>query len=166
VTAQLFFRQERANTCAVAALRSVLASQFGVQLPETVLRYLGDEADSPILKHGTTTTHLRRMVAHASRACSTDRPWRLRCRRKGTATDLRRELKAGRFPLARVVVGTELHMIVVCAISATRIEVFDPAHGPRWMSIPKFVQWWTDSDQLTWWAVVVGSDTTQKTPTQ
>lgn len=155
--ARLFFKQERANTCAVAALRSVLAAQFSVQLPETVLRYLGDSAQEPILLHGTKTTALRRMIAHASRASNTGRPWRLRCRLKGRVSDLKRELTAGRFPLARVEVAEDLHMIVVCEYTADRVRIFDPAVGRfKWLSHPDFVRWWTDAWGDTWWGVVVG----------
>jgi hypothetical protein len=72
-------------------------------------------------------------------------------------SDLRRELTAGRFPLARVVVAEDLHMIVVCAITADRVRIFDPAVGRfKWLSHSAFQHWWLDPWGDTWWGVVVG----------
>lgn len=150
------YPQRGVNTCAVAAVRTVLASQFGVRISEEVLLAFGTNPSWPIRREGTTPTQLRRMVRLASDAFNPGRRWRVRWHRKGTVEALARECAAGRYPLVRVrVTPTDLHMVVVLAVKAGQLRVFDPAErAPRWHTEAAFVEWWRDGAECTWYACV------------
>lgn len=159
---ELFFPQQREMTCAVAALRSVLATQFDVRIREDVLRFAGDDVAEPIVRLGTDTTQLRRMLAAANRAVNTGPRWRLRVWRHGTIADVAREIRAGRYPLASVRRGalgatTPLHMIVLCGYRPGRVRYFDPYDGKtRWVGAGLFRREWRDEEGVTWLAAVTG----------
>lgn len=162
---KLYFRQEKENTCAVACLRTVLQLQFGIAVKEELLEYGGTSAtDHPIAKFGTGTVELRRMLMTADRALNERRPWRLRVRAKGTVEELVLELARDRKPMLRMHEpenGVGYHFVVLLAITADRVKLFDPDAGsedPLWMSHEEFVRWWTDADGATWYAVVNGGD--------
>jgi hypothetical protein len=76
--------QQRTTTCAMAAIRTVLHRQFGVQLAEAALVALGNRPDQPIVKHGSSTVEMRRAIRGASQAYNTAAPWTLRVRQHGT----------------------------------------------------------------------------------
>lgn len=157
--AERFYPQERLRTCAVASLRSVLASQYGVTVREDVLRFAGTSVDSPIIWRGSTSTDLRRMLEVANRALNLGPKWRLRIHQHGTITDLAREVRDGRFPLVSVVRADGLHMIVVCNYKPGRVRYFDPADGKtRWTGSGVFRRQWVDelNGGITWYAVVTG----------
>lgn len=161
--AERFFPQERRHTCAVASLRSVLASQFGVHVREDVLRFAGTVVDHPIIARGADTAELRRMLEVANRAVNPGPPWRLRIHRFGTIADLAREVRRGRLPLVSVVryEGNEdvLHMVVVCGYKPGRVRYFDPSDGKTvWCGSGAFRRQWLDEGNggLRWYAVVSG----------
>lgn len=152
-----FFPQERLNTCAVAALRSVLATQFGVYVREEVLRFAGDDADSPIVGTGASTLQMRRIVRAASRAVNTGPAWKLRVKRKASVSDIARELRAGRYPIASVQRSAGEHAVVLCGHRPGEVRYFDPASGRRrWRSVEAFRREWLAPDGCTWLAVVTG----------
>lgn len=155
-------KQERENTCAVAAMRTVLDLQLGLNIPEAVLEAHGTDAQSPIKQFGTSTTHLRRILAAVNRTHNSKKsPWRLKVKLRGSLKDLVRELVAGRSPLVRVYEPndtTDYHMIVVLAVTDERVKVFDPdadkEPNPKWMSAPEFLAWWEGDDSSSWYAVI------------
>lgn len=154
---EVFFKQERANTCAVASLRSVLASQFGVSIPEIALRYAGDTVERPILVEGTHAASLRQMLEVANRAANQGPRWGLRIHRTGVVADLAREIRAGRYPLAAVQYPGILHMVVVCGYKPGRVRYFDPdSNKTRWIGVGRWRQLWRDNDGDTWYAVITG----------
>lgn len=140
-------RQQRANTCAVAALRTVLDLQFNVKIAEKALEVLGTDAHFPILKNGTHNAALRKMVRGASAALNTASPWTLRVRSHGTLEDLRAVLHTGRFPMATVYVEdqAEYHAIVVLDVTDDQVLIWNPAsheRKPTWQSYEEFIAWW------------------------
>lgn len=151
-----FFRQSHDYTCAVAALRTVLANQCGVRVSEAVLEAFGTEAAWPIRERGASALQIRRMLSECNRAYNTGPPWRMHFRSKGRVADLARHLRAGRLPMARVQQPDgDLHMVVVLRVTAKRVQLFDPSFAtPRWMSRTRFQDWWCDFGGLTWYAVV------------
>lgn len=154
-----FFPQERRRTCAVAALRSALASQFGVRVREDVLRFAGTTANLPILREGADTSDLRRMLDVANRALNIGTPWRLRVFRQGTVRDLAREVRAGRLPLAAVRRPGTLHMVLVHGYRPGKVRYFDPDTGrSRWVGSGAFRRQWLDEEGRTWYAIVTGGD--------
>ncbi len=141
-------------TCAVAALRSVLASQFDVHIREDLLRFAGDDASDPIVRSGTATPQLRRILAAASKAANTGTPWKLRVRRFGGVAALADAVRAGRFPLVRVTNEAGLHMVVVCGYKPGRLRYFDPGENKvRWIGVGAFRQRWQLNGE-TWMATV------------
>lgn len=159
--AEQFFRQERERTCVVASLRSVLATQFGVVIPEAVLRFAGDDAREPILKTGAHTREMRLMLAVANRAANAGPRWRLRISRHATVADIAREIRAGRYPLVHVYGGgqTDLsHMIVLCGYKPGYVRFFDPYDGRRrWIGSGAFRRMWLEPTYgETWLGVVSG----------
>lgn len=152
-----FFPQERECTCAVAALRSVLASQFGVVVPEYALRFAGDRAALPIVRYGSGPIDIRRMLSVADRARNTGPRWKLRARWRGTIAQLARELRAGRFPMAAVARVDGMHMVVVNGYEPGRVRYYDPATGrSRWRGAAQFRREWLDEEARTWYAVITG----------
>lgn len=156
-------KQERLNTCAVAALRTVLDLQFRLKVAEQALEALGTDAHEPIKTHGTTNRQLRRMVRGASQAFNTARPWTCWIREHCTMEQLDTALQRGRFPLVTVyglIDGDETyHMIVVLGIRTGRVRVWDPddARGePYWIDELEFLAWWTDPAGRTEMAVIGG----------
>jgi hypothetical protein len=154
-------KQERQNTCAVAALRTALDVQLGVKISESVLEAHGTDANEPILKFGSSATHLRRMLAGVNRTHNKKkRAWRFKIKANGDLRDLKRELVAGRAPVVRVYEPNDVadyHMIVVLAVTDERVKVFDPADDTstsRWMSAVEFVAWWHGDERSSWYAVV------------
>lgn len=155
------FRQLGDNTCAVAGLRSILSAQFGARVSEPALRFAGDSADAPILKHGTNTRALRRMLRAADTALNADRPWRLAVRRSATIRDIAREVRAGRLPLVSVERGDEheelSHVVVVTDYRPGSVRYFDPHTGrTSWKGVGAFRKEWVDRRGDTWMAVVTG----------
>lgn len=160
--------QQRNATCAVAAVRTVLHRQFGVRIAEAALVALGTEAHDPIVKTGSDTSDIRRMVRHASRAYNLGPPWTLRARKHGSWRQLQYWTRQGRWPICQVFVpeALEHHAIVVIAVESDRIQYFDPdpsvGKKPRWMSKARFLEWWVSPlTGDTWWAVVNGGDLVQ-----
>jgi hypothetical protein len=160
------YPQERLRTCAVAALRTVLDLQFDVHVPELVLRAMGDDATRPILVEGAGTTELRRMVAGASRAFWTGRPWKLRTSRRGSWETLWAERQAGRYALCSVwgayadYLADEVeqpHMVVVYELDGAgdEVKIFDPGCGQLYrLGWEQFEAWWTRPGYC-WFGVVV-----------
>lgn len=159
-------RQQRANTCAVASLRTVLDLQYNVKIAEKALEVLGTDAHFPILKNGTHSGALRKMVKGASAALNTGTPWTLMLRLHGDLDDLRAVLHVGRFPLVTVYVAdqNEYHMIVVLDVTGDQVFLWDPSvkdHQPVWMSHSDFMAWWICPKRgYTEYAVVGGGTLT------
>lgn len=157
-----YYVQEQQNTCAVAALRTVLALQFGVTVEsEQVLEVLGTYAHDAIRVNGTDTGKLRDMVKGASRAFHDGRPWTLKVRHRASVRELVRELRRGRRPLLRIwerVPDADYHMIVLLACEPARVLVWNPDTSctrPVWKSLEWFMESWTDPhDAARWYAVV------------
>lgn len=149
------YQQEHRNTCAVAALRSVLASQFGVRLPERVLEAFGTTAHAPIRAEGAAAGQLRRMLDEANRAFNTGPRWVMRFRSRGTLPELQRHCRDGRFPLVRGVNDDgQRHFCLVLHVRDGRVRLFDPSYRlPYWLPARAFRRWWRD-EGLTWYAVV------------
>lgn len=153
-------KQERENTCAVAALRTVLDVQLGVKVSESILAAHGTDARNPILEFGSSVTHLRRMLAGVNRTHNHKKTaWRLKIKRDGELKDLVREIVAGRSPMVRVFEPTDIadyHMVVVLAITDERVRIFDPGDdkSPSWLSALEFVAWWGGDEDSSWYAVV------------
>ncbi|HVE25411.1 MAG TPA: hypothetical protein VNC22_08410 [Sporichthya sp.] len=156
--AKTFFPQQRQLTCVVAALRSVLATQFGVAIREDLLRFAGDDAQAPIVKFGAGTGQIRQMLDVANRAANTGPRWRLRVRQRATVADLAREVRDGRVPMAHIAIADRddiRHMVVVCGYRPGRVRYFDPATGRRrWVGAGAFRAVWLDPTGATWLAVV------------
>lgn len=157
--------QTKRNTCAVAALRTVLDLQFGCKVGEAALELAGESAAEPITTHGVGPGELRRMLAIADRAFNPGRLWRLRIKCKATFADIGAELQAGRKPILTVggVDGPGTHVVVALAIDGARIRVFDPDRperpNGRWASHRVFRAHWLDATSgETRMEVVVGKD--------
>lgn len=157
-----YYPQEKANTCAVAALRTVLAIQFDKRIAEPVLEALGTQAHEPIRKHGTGTAELRDMVWLASRAFNTGKSWTVNPRCYGTLAILRK-ITEERPVLVRVYrphsgPGTNYHMMVVLSVSRARLRIFDPAtpDGPTSIMHHTFLAEWLDPDGIAWYATIGG----------
>jgi hypothetical protein len=149
------YAQRHNNTCAVAAVRLVLARQFGVQVSEVVLEAFGTDAHEPIRKHGTDQAQMREIVRLASRAFNTGARWTIVFRRFGKLKDLVRHLNESRFPILRVPKGDDLHAIVVISRTPEGFDVFDPADGRVAVYTPRALRaLWKDWGGLTWYAVV------------
>jgi len=161
-----YYMQEQQNTCAVAALRTVLALQFGVRVEsEQVLEVLGTNAHDPIRANGTDTLKLRDMIKGASFAFNKGPEWTLKVRYRGTVAQLKAELRRGRFPMVRIyerVANAEYHMVVVLAITGDRVCLWNPDTSttrPVWRSLRWFLSVWKDIlDDATWYGVVNGND--------
>jgi hypothetical protein len=154
-----FFPQERERTCMVAALRSVLATQFDVHVREDVLRFAGDDALEPIVRVGSGTHQLRLMVEVADRAVNIGPRWKLKVRTKASIRDIAREVRAGRYPIASVLLapGKMEHCVVVCGYEPGRVSYFDPADGKtRTLKSGQFRAIWNIED-TRWLASVVTS---------
>jgi hypothetical protein len=157
--------QQRNATCAVAAIRTVLHRQFGVRVAEAALVALGTYPEDPILKNGSGTAEMRRMVRNASRAFNAGPPWTMRVRKHGTLRQLAYWTKHGRWPIVQVFVPEEMehHAIVVVAVEEHRVRYFDPdplaGRKLRAMSKERFFDWWLSPiTNERWWAVVNGGD--------
>lgn len=156
-----YYHQEKANTCAVACVRTVLAIQFGVAIPEAALEALGQVAHSPIAKVGSDSTDLRRMVAGASRAYNTKKPWTFLVRCHGSLSDLKRLTDRGRVVLCDVRAGpnttVERHMIVVLGVTKRRVRIFDPGDThPKNLTFQVFTEWWQDIESGSKWYATIG----------
>lgn len=163
--ARFLHPQQRQNTCAVAAVRTVLHFQFNIRVSEDALIALGTRPSSPIVKEGSDTQHIRRMVRGASAAYNGEKPWTLRVRRSGTIKQLAYWTRHGRWPILQVYVpeiADEFsHAIVVLHVTKDRVWYFDPdtigEPAPRSMSHEKFValwEWPTTGER--WWSVING----------
>lgn len=154
--------QQRQNTCAVAAVRTVLHYQFNVRITEPALIALGTRPSSHIVKEGSDTQHIRRMVRGASAAFNAEKPWTLRVRRHGTLKQLAYWTRHGRWPIVQVYIDEiqDLfsHAIVVLSVTKDRVWYFDPGDTiPRSMSHEKFFAWWQwPSTGERWWSVING----------
>lgn len=156
-------RQQRAATCAVACVRTVLHRQFGLRVSEAALVALGTTPDQPIVKTGSYTSHIRNMVRGVSAAYNAGAPWKLFVRTKGTFRHLQRALKRGRWPICQVYVHEveEFHAVVVMDLTDARVLVFDPdpvmEPNPRWYDRAEFLAWWTaPTTGETWYALISG----------
>lgn len=152
------YKQQRANTCAVASLRTALALQYGVKIPERILEAHGTTARDPIVRRGTDTKQLREMVKGASRTHNVLAPWRLQVHQHGSIADLQAALEAGLFPLAQVWAqvdgATWYHLVVVVGCGDGIVRIWDPSPligGPYEESAESFIARWT-----LWYAVVTG----------
>lgn len=159
---QYLHPQQRTTTCAIAAIRTVLHRQFGVQIAEAALVALATRPDSPVIKHGSSTVEMRRAVRGASQAYNAQAQWTLRVRHNGTFRMLQWALKQGRWPIAQVFVAEAMqyHAIVVTAVTATKVQYYDPdqeGRKLRWMSRKRFAKWWAcPVDGNQWFAVING----------
>lgn len=152
-------RQQRATTCAVAAVRTVLHYQFGVRVTESALIALATRPEAPILREGSGAQEIRRMVRGASQAFNPGPPWTLRVRRHGTLLQLENVLKRHRWPIVWVPRPDDMqdHVMVVLAVEPNRVLVFDPdpsdLNNPRWLSPDEFLH---TTQDVTWYAVING----------
>jgi hypothetical protein len=147
----------------VAAVRTALHWQFNVRVSEEALVALGTTAHEPLVRTGSTTHHLRRMVREANRAYNQGPAWTLRVRRQGSVRDLATWLAAGRLPIVQVYVPgpDEHHAVVVLSVEADHVQFFDPApHAggvPHFLPTAEFLDWWwSPTSRTRWWAVVNG----------
>lgn len=153
--------QAKRNTCAVAALRTVLDLQFGCKVQEAALELAGTAAETPIAKHGTGPGEMRRMLATASSAFNPGRPWRLRVCRNATVAYLITELAAGRKPIVSFRGPPGFwHAVVVLSIESRRVRVFDPAFEcypkGRFMRLRSFEREWARTGRRA--EVIVGKE--------
>lgn len=153
--------QKRVNTCAVAAVRTVLHWQFDLRVAEEALVALGTRPPFPIVTTGSDTHDMRRMVQNASQAFNPGAPWTLRVRKQGTVAQLAYWVRRGRWPIVQVFVQEMLayHAVVVVAVDRTRVQVFDPGVPKRlrWIEKSAFLEWWLAPDtQQRWWSVING----------
>lgn len=135
----------------------MLDLQFGLRVSEQALEALGTEAADPIVRWGTSTVQLRRMVHGASRAWNTGKPWRLYVRTNQSLRDLKRVVKEGWYPLVDMYEGDEhYHQVVVLGVEQ-KIRIFDPARGKRRLTREEFLaQWGGGTLTAFWYAVVRG----------
>lgn len=152
--AQMHAQQDE-NTCAVAAIRTVLDLQYGINIEEPILEAFGSKVASPIRKDGAGTAELRRMVRLASETYNNvSKRWRLRVRRDGTRRQLNNWIKRGQFPLVSVAQPEmdRLHMMVVVGLPPTLVQLFDPDVGEV-VDLPwaAFAAEWAENH---WYAVV------------
>jgi len=158
------YKQERALTCVVAALRTVLSYQFAVRVTEPALEILGNDPEFPIRAYGTDATQLRRMVKGACRALNpAQQPWTLRIYRYGAIAELGAHCAAGRYPIVRMhdpVDHVAYHVVVVLEVSAAGVLLWNPCPTtrarPEWYAPADFEAWWSGDGQTTWYAVVGG----------
>jgi ABC-type bacteriocin/lantibiotic exporter with double-glycine peptidase domain len=161
---QFLHTQQRAATCAVAAIRTVLHRQFGVRVPEAALVALATSPDDPIVSTGSSTKQMRQMVRQASRAFNPNAPWTLRVHRRGTMRMLQSAVRRGRWPLVQVYLPDqqEHHIVVVLEVTPTHVKFFDPDPGHartvRRKSHQQFLDWWTSPVDGIWWAVINGGE--------
>ena len=160
------FRQERENTCAVAAIRTVLGSQFGVQVSEAVLRFTADSAAKPIVKNGTDSAQMRKMVQAANTAMNTGPRWVLRTSRRGTFAALVRELNAGWMPMLEVIRKDGDWLVPHCVVALEHelegIRYWDPETGRRcWKERSELYREWVDVSVKTravrWFGVITST---------
>ena len=159
-----YYKQEKVNTCVVAAVRTVLALQFGVRIKEPALEALGQSAEFPIAKHGASTGDMRQMVKGASRAYNVGKPWTVRVVADGNLSELRSLTCRGKAVICRVNCDPDgfvpYHVVVVLKLSKYRIRLFDPADPnatPKNMTYEAFVPWWTGAlDGKKWYATIGG----------
>jgi hypothetical protein len=147
--------QQDENTCAVAAIRTVLDLQYDINIDEPILEAFGSEVASPIRQDGAGTAELRRMVRLASETYNNvSKRWRLRVRRYGTRRQLQGWLRRGQYPMVSVMQPERgrLHMMVVVGLPPTLIQLFDPDVGSV-VDLPwsAFTAEWAESH---WYAVV------------
>ena len=148
----------------MAAIRTVLHRQFGVQLSEAALVALGNDVSQPIVKHGSSALEMRRAVRGASRGYNKGPQWTLWTRTGGTFGMLRRALSEARWPIIQVYIVNqqEYHAIVVTGLTAERVQYYDPAlegRKLRWMSRKRFRAWWTcPLYGDTWVAMINGGE--------
>lgn len=156
--------QQRQNTCAVASVRTVLHYQFNVRIPEPSLIALGTRPTSHIVKEGSDTHHIRRMVRNASTSYNAGKPWTLRVRRTGTLRQLAYWTQRGRWPIVQVYVQEQRedfsHAVVVTSLTKDRVFYFDPGETViRSMTREKFFEWWQwPHTGERWWSVINGGD--------
>lgn len=156
--------QQHEATCAVACVRTVLHRQFGLRIAERTLVTLGTNPSKPILRKGSYTFHMRRMVRLASEAHNAGPPWKLFVRSKGCFSDLLRELGQGRWPICQTYVPQmrEHHAVVVMDLTPTHVLVFDPDPSsgaePQWFTHEAFYDnWYSPRDRhSTWYCVITG----------
>jgi ABC-type bacteriocin/lantibiotic exporter with double-glycine peptidase domain len=156
-------RQQRTSTCAVAAIRTVLHHQFGVRISESALAVLGSTPAEPVVRDGSSTAAMRRMLRGASAALNPGEPWRLRVRSKAAWRHVSLTLGRGRWPIAGVYVADqdEYHAVVLIDLDDKRVRVFDPdprvGTNLRWVSRAEFEKQWREPKHGdTWLAVVTG----------
>lgn len=147
-------KQQRSSTCAAAAVRTVVHYQFGVRVAESALVALATRPHAPIVKQGSGTVEIRRMVQGASQAYNTGPPWTLRVRRQGTWRQLQWAVTRGRWPIVWIHMPEDVvdHVQVVVDVTPSAILIFDPAFdGVTWVEKAAFHARWSN-----WYAVVNG----------
>lgn len=129
---------------------------------------LGTVLNDPIIKSGSSTADMRRIVRNASRAFNHGPAWTLRVRKHGTLRQLKYWVKQGRWPIVQVFVpeSMEFHAVVVLEVEPDRVRVFDPDPSfPKqlsWISADRFLEWWASpTDGKRWWSVINGGDLVQ-----
>ena len=124
-----YYPQETDFSCAVACLRMVLAA-YGVRKNEAELREL---CDCTIF--GTSALELIRAARGLGFTAS----------RKYTLTleDLRDFTAQGYFPIIYGVIATDVHSLVVTAVSEHDVEALDPRIGERRIPLGEFSEWWS-----------------------
>lgn len=139
------FKQETQGSCAVACLRSVLALQFSVRVPERVLRFVGDTATRSLAREGTTWTEWTRMLAAANQARNKGPKWTTWRRRGVSMEGLTAQLSRGRYPVIGIT-HSELHAIIVLGIQPYTVTVWDPDPGvppvPLLIDAGEFIARW------------------------
>lgn len=163
---EYLFLQEGDNSCAVAALRTVLALQFAVVADEDQLEVLGSYAKNPIAQHGTDNSALRRMVKNASTTFNINTPWKLKVKSKATIKELRAHIRAHRYPIVTVTTvfpsfETQLHAVVILDVTDSHVVVHDPARAApvaKRHTHAAFLKWWTIVNGNTEYVVVTGGE--------
>lgn len=157
--------QQRVSTCGVAAIRTVLHYQFGVRVAEAALVALATRPTEPILREGSGTTEMRRMVRGASTAFNGKNPWTLRTHQRGTLGQLKAALRRGRLPIVKVYIPEleDYHVFVVLVVETGSVTYFDPdplvKPNPSVVDTKAFLDRWRDpEDASTWWAIINGGE--------
>ena len=144
----------------MAAIRTVLHRQFGVQVAEAALVTLGTRPEAPIVREGSSSGEMRRAVHGASKAYNQAKPWTIRTRRQGTFRQLQNVLRQGRWPIVQVFVPSvdSHHVVVVTAVAPDRVQYYDPDSTGRklqWMARSRFADWWVSPVTGEYWFAVI-----------
>lgn len=154
-----FYMQETLNSCSVACMRTVLALQFSIRIPESVLRFIGDRPDRRLSRRGTAWPEWRRMLAQANASRNPGLPWTTWRRRHGTGASLAKLLSQGRYPIACVTTH-DYHAVVILEVRADAIVLWDPdpstPRTPGIMPMSVFLSYWHNGAGLREYEVIGG----------